>query len=241
MLSRTQTRSAAACVRLDAAPHFSVLHRAIGAAGLSLPARGCVAAPKDAAFASLLTTLDVTEAQLFSERDALVDVLKTHIYPDCSPGALASLGGEVVDFDGKVFVSRGGTRAAVLETTRLCDADIQVYAIDAVLLPGMADDMPDMPDADGEAVEAIEAGGGQAATVTATGTVVAPDAATQPRVVRPAAAVAVEERVVRPGRAVVVVRRGVHHRFPYGIHHPWVRFWFGWRPRHYYGRRYWDW
>ena len=133
-------------------PSFSILEKAIRAAGLveALQAKGpfTVFAPTDAAFAALLTELNLTAEQLLANKPLLTDVLTYHVLPQklsarhIANGATpATLEGQALTFDVQrragpdVRITDAQGRTANVVATNLFARNGVVHVIDKVILP----------------------------------------------------------------------------------------------------------
>lgn len=131
------------------APQFSVLVEAVTAAGLqdALAAAGplTVFAPTNEAFATLLTTLGITKAQLLADKALLTKVLTYHVLPvkvlakDVTSGAAPStLQGETFTLnrngDALGITDARGRQARVTATDLLASNGV-IHTLDTVLLP----------------------------------------------------------------------------------------------------------
>ena len=133
-------------------PTFSILEKAIRAAGLvdALQGKGplTVFAPTDAAFAALLTELNITADQLLANKPLLTDVLTYHVLPkqlsarQIANGATpVTLEGQALTFDVQrrvgpdVRITDAQGRQANVIATNLFARNGVVHVIDKVILP----------------------------------------------------------------------------------------------------------
>lgn len=129
--------------------NFSILAEAVVAADLagtlSGPGPYTVFAPTDAAFASLLTELGVTKAQLLADKALLRSVLQYHVVGAKVAKADVPLGKAITPLDGGIFkvdtvsgnlvITDGRNRTAKITATDVMATNGLVHAIDKVLLP----------------------------------------------------------------------------------------------------------
>lgn len=129
--------------------NFSILAEAVVAADLagtlSGPGPYTVFAPTDAAFASLLTELGVTKAQLLADKALLRSVLQYHVVGAKVAKAGVPLGKAITPLDGGIFkvdavsgnlvITDGRNRTAKITATDVMATNGLVHAIDKVLLP----------------------------------------------------------------------------------------------------------
>ncbi|RZL40109.1 MAG: fasciclin domain-containing protein [Rubrivivax sp.] len=130
-------------------PSFSILAEAVVAADLagtlSGPGPFTVFAPTDAAFASLLTELGVTKAQLLGDKALLRSVLQYHVLGAKVDKASVPLGKAITPLDGGIFkidsvggnlvITDGRNRTSKITATDVMATNGLVHAIDKVLLP----------------------------------------------------------------------------------------------------------
>jgi uncharacterized surface protein with fasciclin (FAS1) repeats len=133
-------------------PTFSILEKAVREAGLvdALRSDGpfTVFAPTDAAFAALLTELNISAEQLLANKALLTDVLTYHVLPkklsarNIANGATpATLQGQAVTFDVQrragpdVRITDAQGRQASVIATNLFARNGVVHVIDKVILP----------------------------------------------------------------------------------------------------------
>lgn len=129
---------------------FSILVEAVAAAGLEDTLNGdgpfTVFAPTDAAFASLLSELGVTKAQLLADKALLTAVLTYHVLPAAVPKASVPLGKGITTVQGGFFkieagaggaltLQDGRNRVANIVATDLTAENGVVHVIDKVILP----------------------------------------------------------------------------------------------------------
>nr|WP_315489464.1 fasciclin domain-containing protein [uncultured Rhodoferax sp.] len=133
----------------QANPDLSILVEAVDAAGLAgtLKQAGpyTVLAPTNAAFASLLSELGVTKAQLLADKPLLTTVLTYHVLPGAVRRADIPLGKAVTSLQGSIFkVDTVGTALRITDgrnrTSNITATDIHalngvVHVIDKVILP----------------------------------------------------------------------------------------------------------
>lgn len=125
---------------------FKILVEAVVAADLATTLSGAgpftVFAPTDAAFASLLTELNVTKAQLLVNKPLLVKVLTYHVVagrvlkadvPVGSPITTVETGTFTVDASLKITDARG--RKANIAATDVLTSNGVIHVIDKVILP----------------------------------------------------------------------------------------------------------
>lgn len=128
---------------------FSVLAEAIQAADLtstlSGPTSYTVLAPTDAAFAALLTELNLTKAQLLANKPLLTAVLQYHVLAGEVPRTAVPLGRAITPVGGGFFkvdsqagalvVTDGRNRKANITQTDLVATNGLLHVVDKVLLP----------------------------------------------------------------------------------------------------------
>ena len=128
---------------------FSILAEAIEAGDLTGTLTGpgpyTVFAPTDAAFAALLTELNITKAQLLADKTLLRTVLQYHVVAGAVPKASVPLGKAITPVGGGFFkvdlqgsalaVTDGRNRTATITQTDVMASNGVLHAIDKVLLP----------------------------------------------------------------------------------------------------------
>lgn len=128
---------------------FSILAEAIEAGDLTgtltSPGPYTVFAPTDAAFAALLTELNITKAQLLADKTLLRAVLQYHVVAGAVPKAAVPLGKAITPVGGGFFkvdtqgsalvVTDGRNRTATITQTDVTASNGVLHAIDKVLLP----------------------------------------------------------------------------------------------------------
>lgn len=128
---------------------FSILAEAIEAGDLTGTLTGpgpyTVFAPTDAAFAALLTELNITKAQLLADKTLLRMVLQYHVVAGAVPKASVPLGKAITPVGGGFFkvdlqgsalvVTDGRNRTATITQTDVMASNGVLHAIDKVLLP----------------------------------------------------------------------------------------------------------
>lgn len=133
----------------QANPDLSILVEAVTAAGLTNTLKGpgplTVFAPTNAAFASLLTELGVTKAQLLADKDLLTAVLTYHVVSGNVPKASVPLGKAITSVQGGIFkvdsvsgalkITDGRNRMATITATDIKAFNGVVHVIDKVILP----------------------------------------------------------------------------------------------------------
>ena len=133
----------------QANPDFSILVEAVVAADLvstlSGPGPFTVFAPTNAAFASLLTELGLSKAQLLADKPLLTAVLTYHVLPVRVFKAGVPLGSPITTVQGNIFkVEEAGTALVITDgrnrTSNIVTTDIKanngiIHAVDKVLLP----------------------------------------------------------------------------------------------------------
>lgn len=130
-------------------PDLSILVEAVDAAGLAgtLKQAGpyTVLAPTNAAFASLLSELGVTKAQLLADKPLLTTVLTYHVLPGTVRKADIPLGKAVTPLQGSIFkvdavgsalrITDGRNRTSNITATDIHAANGVVHVVDKVILP----------------------------------------------------------------------------------------------------------
>ncbi|MDZ7938799.1 MAG: fasciclin domain-containing protein [Rhodoferax sp.] len=130
-------------------PELSILVEAVDAAGLAgtLKQAGpyTVLAPTNTAFASLLSELGVTKAQLLADKALLTSVLTYHVLPGTVRRADIPMGKAVTTLQGGIFkvdaagtalrITDGRNRTANITTTDLHASNGVVHVVDKVILP----------------------------------------------------------------------------------------------------------
>ena len=130
-------------------PDLSILVEAVSAAGLvdTLKAPGpyTVFAPTNAAFASLLTELGVTKAQLLADKELLTTVLTYHVLAGKVAKADVPVGKAITTVQGGIFkidsvsgalkITDGRNRTATITATDIPAFNGVVHVIDKVILP----------------------------------------------------------------------------------------------------------
>ena len=133
----------------QANPDFSILVEAVVAADLvstlSGPGPFTVFAPTNAAFASLLTELGLSKAQLLADKPLLTAVLTYHVLPVRVFKARVPLGSPITTVQGNIFkVEEAGTALVITDgrnrRSNIVTTDIKanngiIHAVDKVLLP----------------------------------------------------------------------------------------------------------
>jgi uncharacterized surface protein with fasciclin (FAS1) repeats len=134
---------------LQADAQYSILVEAVVAADLAETLNGSgpftVFAPTNAAFASLLTELGVTKAQLLANTELLTAVLTYHVLPSSVPKASVPLGKAIGTVQGGIFkidsvgadliVTDGRNRTSKIVATDLGASNGVIHTIDKVILP----------------------------------------------------------------------------------------------------------
>jgi uncharacterized surface protein with fasciclin (FAS1) repeats len=129
-----------------AAPQFTILVEAVVAANLATTLSGTgpftVFAPTDAAFAALLTELNVTKAQLLANTALLTKVLTYHVLParvlkaDVPVGAaITTVQGETFTVDAALAITDKRSRKANITATDVLTSNGVIHVIDKVILP----------------------------------------------------------------------------------------------------------
>jgi len=130
-------------------PDLSILVEAVSAAGLvdTLKGKGpyTLFAPTNAAFASLLTELGVTKAQLLADKELLTTVLTYHVLAgrvakgDVPLGkAIKTVQGDIFKIDtagGALKITDGRNRVSTITATDINAFNGVVHVIDKVILP----------------------------------------------------------------------------------------------------------
>lgn len=133
----------------QANPDLSILVEAVDAAGLAgtLKQAGpyTVLAPTNAAFASLLSELGVTKAQLLADKALLTTVLTYHVLPGTVRRADIPMGKAVTTLQGSIFkvdtvgstlrITDGRNRTSSITATDIHATNGVVHVIDKVILP----------------------------------------------------------------------------------------------------------
>ena len=130
----------------EANPDFSILVQAINAAGLGPTLSGTgpftVFAPTNEAFASLLTELGMTQAQLLADTTLLTKVLTYHVIPalvlkaNVVPGMQpATVEGETFSINSSLVITDHGGRTANITATDILASNGVIHVIGKVLLP----------------------------------------------------------------------------------------------------------
>lgn len=128
-------------------PDFSTLVAALKAADLADALKGAgpftVFAPTDAAFAALLTELNVTKAQLLANTDLLTRVLTYHVVPSRVLEAQVPVGTAIstvetgtFSVDGSLRITDERGRSASILGTDVFATNGVIHVIDRVILPG---------------------------------------------------------------------------------------------------------
>lgn len=134
---------------LRADPSTQLLAQAIAAADLTAALSGSgpftVFAPTDAAFAALLTELNLTQAQLLADKPLLTAVLQYHVLSGRVPRSAVPVGKAISPLAGGIFkIDTAGAELVVTDgrnrTARITAADIAapngvIHKLDKVLLP----------------------------------------------------------------------------------------------------------
>lgn len=127
-------------------PEFSILVEAVVAADLAGTLSGngpfTVFAPTNAAFASLLTELGLTKAQLLANKPLLTKVLTYHVVPSRVLRADVPVGPAITTVQGETFTvnsalqitDRNGRRAGITATDVLTSNGV-IHVVDKVILP----------------------------------------------------------------------------------------------------------
>ena len=134
---------------LRADPSTQLLAQAIAAAELTAALSGSgpftVFAPTDAAFAALLTELNLTQAQLLADKPLLTAVLQYHVLSGRVPRSAVPVGKAISPLAGGIFkIDTAGAELVVTDgrnrTARITAADVAapngvIHKLDRVLLP----------------------------------------------------------------------------------------------------------
>jgi uncharacterized surface protein with fasciclin (FAS1) repeats len=134
---------------LRADPSTQLLAQAIAAAELTAALSGSgpftVFAPTDAAFAALLTELNLTQAQLLADKALLTAVLQYHVLSGRVPRSAVPVGKAISPLAGGIFkIDTAGAELVVTDgrnrTARITAADVAapngvIHKLDRVLLP----------------------------------------------------------------------------------------------------------
>ncbi|QYY33889.1 fasciclin domain-containing protein (plasmid) [Cupriavidus pinatubonensis] len=127
-------------------PDFSILVEAVTAAGLadtlSAPGPFTVFAPTNAAFASLLTELGLTKAQLLANTALLTKVLTYHVVPGLVLKADVPVNTPIKTVEGETFTvspalaitDQRGRQANIVATDMLASNGV-IHVLDKVILP----------------------------------------------------------------------------------------------------------
>lgn len=127
-------------------PEFSILVEAVTAAGLvdtlSAPGPYTVFAPTNAAFASLLTELGVSKAQLLADTTLLTKVLTYHVVPGLVLKANVPVNTPIQTVEGETFTvgatlaitDRRGRQSNIIATDVLASNGV-IHVLDKVILP----------------------------------------------------------------------------------------------------------
>ena len=131
---------------VEKAPEFSILVKAVVAAGLtetlSGPGPFTVFAPTDAAFASLIAELKTTPEALLANKPLLIKVLTYHVVPGLvlkahvpAGAVIKTVNGDTltVDSDFKI-TDQAGRKSAIIATDVLTKNGV-IHVIDKVILP----------------------------------------------------------------------------------------------------------
>ncbi len=130
----------------QALPDFSILVEAVVAADLAGTLSGTgpftVFAPTNAAFASLLTELGLTKAELLANKALLTQVLTYHVLPSRVLKADVPVGAAITTVQGETFsvnsalaiTDRNGRQARITGTDVLTSNGV-VHVVDKVILP----------------------------------------------------------------------------------------------------------
>ena len=130
----------------QALPDFSILVEAVLAANLQAALSGTgpltVFAPTNAAFASLLTELKLSKAQLLADTSLLTKVLTYHVVnarvlkADVPIGApITTLQGESFSVDATLAITDQRARKAAIAATDVLTSNGVIHVIDKVILP----------------------------------------------------------------------------------------------------------
>lgn len=131
-----------------AQPQFTILVEAIVAANLQGTLSGAgpftVFAPTDAAFAALLTELNITKAALLANTTLLTKVLTYHVVPGLVLKAQVPVGSAITTVQGETFTvnaalaitdQRSRTPLANIVATDVLTSNGVIHVIDKVILP----------------------------------------------------------------------------------------------------------
>ena len=130
----------------QALPDFSILVEAVVAANLTGTLSGTgpftVFAPTNAAFASLLTELGVTKAQLLADTALLTKVLTYHVVPSRVLKAQVPVGAPITTVQGETFrvsaalaITDQRGRVSNITATDVLTSNGVIHVIDKVILP----------------------------------------------------------------------------------------------------------
>jgi uncharacterized surface protein with fasciclin (FAS1) repeats len=131
---------------IASAPEFSILVKAVVAAGLtetlSGPGPFTVFAPTDAAFASLITELKTTPEALLANKPLLTKVLTYHVVhglvlkADVPVGAaVKTVNGDTLTVDAEFKITdQAGRKSGIIATDVLTKNGV-IHVIDKVILP----------------------------------------------------------------------------------------------------------
>ena len=127
---------------------FTILVEAVQTAGLQPTLDGdgplTLFAPTDAAFASLLTELGLTKAQLLADTALLTSVLTYHVLPAQVLAANIPFGTPVATVEGQTLTIKSGTPPTITDTTStnasIVITDVRasngvIHVINKVLIP----------------------------------------------------------------------------------------------------------
>lgn len=128
---------------------FSILVEAVVAADLATTLSGTTAytvfAPTNAAFASLLTELNVTKQALLADKALLTQVLLYHVVPGTVKKAQVPIGTPITTAQGATLtvgadlkITDGRARQANITATDLLATNGVIHVIDKVILPPAA-------------------------------------------------------------------------------------------------------
>jgi uncharacterized surface protein with fasciclin (FAS1) repeats len=131
------------------APEFSILVEAVTAADLGATLSGTgpftVFAPTNAAFAKLLTELNITKAALLANKPLLTSVLTYHVLPSQVLKAAVPAGLPITTVQGDIFkvdaktaglvITDGRNRTSNITATDILTSNGVIHSIDTVLLP----------------------------------------------------------------------------------------------------------
>ena len=127
-------------------PDFSILVEAVSAAGLvdtlKTTSPITVFAPTNAAFAALLSELNLTKAQLLANTPLLTKVLTYHVVPKLLlkaqlpvNTAITSVEGEAINIDSNFVITDRRGRLSKIVATDILTTNGVIHAIDKVILP----------------------------------------------------------------------------------------------------------